>query len=166
MPIIIHASRDFIKRYKCELSLPGERVLQAGRLDSWSVHFYRISRSPMVMMMNDATLWTVLIPAKGITTLQAILTALLDRIAKTWASHGAVFDPSNQSVLFFPRSNRRLIGSMNDAVTATHFFFRRASDRGQPVNWNDAENRLNDTPYKVLEYDRPKEMLAKMLTGN
>lgn len=165
MPIIIHASRDFTKRYKCELSLPGERVSQVGRLDSWSVHFYRISRSPMVMMMNDATLWTVLVHAKGITTLQRILPILLDRIEEAWESHGAAFDRSNQSLIFFSRSNRRLIGSMNDAVFATHLAVRSAAENGQPVNWRDVEKRLNNTPYKVLDYASPRRMLAKMLEG-
>ena len=65
MSIIIHTSRDFAKRYRCELSLPGEKVPQPGRLDAWSVHFVRVGRKPAALFMNDACLWSIIIPATG-----------------------------------------------------------------------------------------------------
>ena len=81
MPLIIHASRDFTKRYKCEMSLPEKKVAQTGRPDPWSAHFVRISRKPMVIMMHDATLWSVIISATGVTALPKFLGILLGRVA-------------------------------------------------------------------------------------
>ena len=140
MPLIIHASRDFAKRYKCEMSLPGEKVAQTGRPDSWSAHFIRIGRKPLALMMHDATLWTIIIPATGVTTLPKFLGIFLDRVAGIWASYGATFDPANQQVLFFPRSNRSAIGSMNDAVSMMHFAERLAAEEKKPPDWGELED--------------------------
>ena len=163
MPIIIHASRDFAKRYQCELSLPGEKVVQAGRLDAWSAHYVRINRKPVVMMMNDATLWSIIIPATGVTTLAKLLPVFLQRVGEVWASHDAEFDPSNQNVVFFSRSNRSLIGSMNDAVSQMHFSERMAREENRPMDWNEMETYLNRMPYGAMKYDRPLERMAKLL---
>lgn len=163
MPIIIHASRDFAKRYRCQLSLPGEKVEQAGRLDAWSAHYVRIGRKPVAMMMNDASLWSIIIPATGVTTMAQFLPIFLERVAEAWATHDAEFDPSNQNVVFFSRSNRSLIGSMNDAVSQMHFSERMAREEGRPMDWNEMEDYLNQMPYGAMKYDRPKERLARLL---
>jgi hypothetical protein len=77
MSIIIHASHAFAKRYSCELSLPGEKVMQAGRLDAWSAHYVQIGRKPIVMVMNDICLSSIIIPATGLTTLEKLLLVIL-----------------------------------------------------------------------------------------
>jgi len=163
MPIIIHASRDFAKRYQCQLSLPGEKVEQAGRLDAWSAHLVRINRKPLVMMMNDASLWSIIIPATGLTTLEKLLPVFLERVAEVWCSHGVAFDPSNQNVVFFSRTNRSLIGSMNDAISQMRFVEEGARLDGKPMDWGEMEDYLNKMPYGAMKYDRPKERLAQLL---
>lgn len=163
MPIVIHASREFAKRYRCQLSLPGEKVAQTGRLDSWSAHFVRVGRIPLVVMMNDATLWAILIPATGLTTLEKLLPVFLTRVAEAWAAHGAAFDPLNQSVAFFPRSNRSLIGSMNDAIFHIRCEEEMARDGGRSMDWTQMEARLNRMPYGAMKYAYPREMLAAAL---
>ena len=52
--MIIHASKDFSKRFKCEVSGKGHTVLQTGRLDAWSGHLFRLGRTSFVLLMNDA----------------------------------------------------------------------------------------------------------------
>jgi len=52
--MILHLSNALIKRLKCPISLEGTPVLQAGRLDAWSGHTFRIGRIEHIMMMNDA----------------------------------------------------------------------------------------------------------------
>ena len=163
MSVIIHASRDFAKRLRCELSLPGEKIVQSGRLDSWSAHFVRIARKPVVLMMNDATLWSVIIPASGVTTLPKLLPIFLNQVAEVWGSHGVGFDPLNQSVVFFSRSNRSLIGSMNDAVSQMHFSYRMAREENRPMDWDEMATALNRMPYGALKYDRPLDRMAELL---
>ena len=163
MPIAIHASREFAKRYRCQLSLSGEKVVQAGRLDSWSAHFVRIGRNPLVVMMNDASLWAILIPATGLTTLEKLLPVFLERVSGVWGAHGVAFDSMNQSLAFFPRSNRSLIGSMNEAIFHIRCEEEMARDGGRPMDWTKMEHRLNRMPYGSMNYQFPTERLAALL---
>lgn len=164
MPIIIiHASHAFAKRYRCPLSLPGEKVAQPGRLDAWSAHFVRIGRKPVVMMMNDASFWSIILPATGLTTLEKLLPVFFDRVAEVWSANGVDFDAANQSVLFFLRSNRSLIGSMNDAIRMIRFADEHARDAGEEMDWPNMENDLNGMPYGALPDTFPDVALAKLL---
>ena len=165
MPTIIHASQAFTKRYRPELSLPGEKVPQLGRLDAWSAHLVRIGRKPVVLFMNDASLWSIIIPATGLTTLEKLLPVLLGRISEVWSAHGAGFDAANQGVVFFSRSNRSLIGSMNDAVSQIRFVDETDRMGGREMNWVEMETYLNRMPYGAMKYDRPSERLAALLGG-
>jgi hypothetical protein len=163
--MIIHASKDFSKRFKCEVSGEGHTVLQAGRLDAWSGHVFRIGRTLFVLLMNDASLYAIIIPAKGLTTLPALLKVLLPLISDLWARHGASFDPDNQSVIVLPRTNRSLIGSMNEAMIGLRFFYDVTEFAGTPFDLSRLEERLNDTLYKAINHERPSKLLPKLLAG-
>jgi hypothetical protein len=163
--MIIHASKAFEKRFKCEVSGEGHVVLQTGRLDAWSGHFVRIRRTSYILLMNDATLYAIIIPAKGLTTFPALLKVLLPLISDLWTKHGGSFDPDNQSVIVLPRTNRSLIGSMNDAMNALRFHCEGAEFAGTPFDLARVEWRMNENPYKSLNYDHPNRLLPKML-GN
>lgn len=164
MPLLLHVSRDFAKRYRCQLSLAGEKVVQKGRLDSWSGHFVRVGRVPLVVLMNDATLWSILIPATGLTTQEQLLPVFLERVAEVWRAHGAEFDPLNQQLAFFSRSNRSLIGSMNEAIFHIRCQEEMAREGKRPVDWTEMETRLNRMPYGAMKSAFPREMLAAALT--
>lgn len=161
--MVIHASKDFEKRFKCDVSMKGQTVLQAGRLDAWSAHCFKIGRKSALLFMNDASLYSVLVPAAGLHGFHAALEILLERVARIWARNGASFDPGNQSVIVLPRSNKSLIGSMNEAircVTCKHEY-RYGCDPN--VEWITYENGLNDMPYKALDYDSPTMRLGQLL---
>jgi len=163
--MIIHASKDFAKRFKCELSGAGQTVLQAGRLDAWSGHVFRVRRISFTLLMNDATLYSIIIPTTGLTTLPALLKVFLPRVSRLWAMHGASLDPDNQSVMVLPRSNRSLIGSMNEAVKSLQFFHDVMEVDEAPFDLTRIETRLNDTYYKAINQEKPARLLPKLLAG-
>ena len=163
--MIIHASKDFSKRFKCEVSGEGHTVLQAGRLDAWSGHVVRIGRTSFVLLMNDASLYSIIIPAKGLTSFPALLKILFSQVSDLWAKHGASFDADNQTVIVLPRTNRSLIGSMNDAMKALRFSYEIAETAGTPFDLSRVVTNLNRNPYKALDYDDPSRLLPKLLAG-
>lgn len=118
------------------------------------------------MMMHDATLWSVIIPATEVTTLPKFLGIFLGRVAEIWASHGATFDPANQDLIFFPRSNRPLIGSMNDAVSMMHLAERLAVEEKKTLDWGELEDHLNRTFYKAIGRARPRDLMADLLKAD
>jgi hypothetical protein len=161
--MILHLSNQLARRLKCRFSLEGVPVLQAGRLDAWSGHSFRVGRIEHVMMMNDASLYTILLPAKGLTSIDSFLKAFLPRVAEVWQRHGSDFDPNNQEVVVLKRANRSLIGSMNDAIKAVEFY--AVYDREDHPGYTpmDIEVRLNMVPYKANEYQSPARLLPKLL---
>jgi len=161
--MILHLSNQLARRLKCRFSLEEMPVLQVGRLDAWSGHSFRVGRIEHVMMMNDASLYTILLPAKGLTSIDSFLKAFLPRVAEVWQRHGSDFDPNNQEVVVLKRANRSLIGSMNDAIKAVEFY--AVYDREDHPGYTpmDIEERLNMVPYKTIGYQSPDRWLPKLL---
>lgn len=163
MPLILHVSRDFAKRYGCQMSLAGKGVAQTGRLDSWSAHFVRINRSPFVVMMNDASLWPFIIQATRITTLAALLPVIIARVEGFKSRHGLTSDPSDGTVIFLSRNNRSLIGSMNDMVFRMQVAHDIARAKGERMDWEAMEAHGASVPFSALDYDSPAKRMAKLL---
>lgn len=161
--MIIHASKDFEKRFKCDVSMKGQTVLQAGRLDAWSAHCFKIGRKSAVFFMNDATLYSVLVPACGLFSFKAAMKVLLVRIGVIWRRHGASFDVSNQSIIVLPRTNKSLISSMSEAIRCVTCRHEYRYDCDPDVEWSEYEYSLNDMPYKALNYDSPEMRLSQLL---
>jgi hypothetical protein len=161
--MILHLSKQLADRLKCSVSLQGMPVIQAGRLDAWSGHCFRIGRVEHVMMMNDASLFTILMPARGLTSIDSFLKAFLPRVAQVWHRFDAEFDDQNQQVIVLKRTNRSLIGSMNDAIQATKFHFEYIREEVHEFGPIDIEERLNMVPYKALRYKAPCELLPELL---
>ncbi len=155
--MILHASAAFTKRFKCQVSLPEHRLPQTRRMDAWSCHFIRLGTTPVVVVMHDATLYTLVIPAKGAKSLGELWLRLVGRIAETWWKHGVEYDPGNQTVIVLPRTDRSRIGSMNDAIRM--FRWHRADG----AELDQLERRSNGTPYKAVGYGFPRNLLASLL---
>lgn len=163
--MILRVSAAFTKQFKCDLSQAGEQVLQPRRLDAWSCHFIRLRRKPLVVVMNDATLYTLILPATGVKGFPALWLRLHGRIGEVWARHGVAFDPDNQTVILLSRTNRSLSGSMNDAIQLIYFYDDRARAEGRELDLVTMEARSNQTPYQALKYEWPERLMARALRG-
>jgi hypothetical protein len=164
--MILHLSKQLADRLKCQFSMEGMSVVQAGRLDAWSGHCFRIGRIEYVIMMNDACLFSILMPAKGLTSVESFLDAFLPRVAKAWQEHGGNFDCLNQEVIILKRSNKSLIGSMTEAVKMIKFyaeFDRLENPHKTPL---DLEERLNNIPYKAIGFENSHRLLTRLLAKN
>lgn len=134
-------------------------------MDSWSAHVFKLGRSPIVLCMHDASLWHLIIPVKGITTLEKWMPIFLSRVKEVWSHHGATFDDLNQSVVFLPRVDRSLIGSMNDAIYQVRVFTQMGFDLEDPSNLVEVENKLQSTPYSALGPGFPDLKLKDLLSN-
>ncbi len=161
--MILRVSADFTKRFKCELSFEGEKVPQEKRLDGWSCHFIRLGRKPLVVAMNDATLYMLIVPVTGVKGFTDVWLRLVGRIAEVWERHGADFDPTNQTVMVMARTNRSLIGSMSDAISLMRFRNDDARFDGQEPDLAELEMMSNRTPFKANGFEYPERVLATTL---
>lgn len=163
MPLILHVSDEFAKRYDCPMSLPEGKVSQTRRLDAWSAHHFRLGRKPYVLAMNDASLMPILIPATGVTTLKKFFPLFLGRVAEVWAEFGAFFDAANQSVLFLPRNNQSLMESMKAALLLVSLEADDARYERRDLNVRETEILLGCSPYKANEFEAPRKRLPRLL---
>ncbi len=163
--MILQVSAAFSKQFKCVLSHVGEQVAQERRLDSWSCHFIRVRRKPLVVVMNDTTLYMLILPVAGVKGFPELWLKLLGRIGEIWKRYGVEFDLANQTVTLLSRTNRSLIGSMNDAVMLIQIYDENAKDEQKELDLVAMETRSNQTPYKVLKYEWPELLMANALRG-
>ncbi len=159
--MILRVSVAFAKQFKCDLSHEGEKFPQQRRMDSWSCHFVRVRRKPLVVVMNDATLYTLILPVSGVRSFPDLWKRLLARMDDLWGRHGVAFDANHQSVIVMARTNRSLIGSMNDAIMLIRIYESNARDAGTELDLAAMEVRSNQTPYKALGYEWPEKLMEK-----
>ena len=156
--MIIHCSKDFVKRYKVRTSIVDAKIQHSRRIDSWSGHIFKMGSTPFVLFMHDASLWSLIIPAKGITKPEKLLPLFLSRVQEVWQRHGSAFDPQNQSILFLTRKDRSLIGSMNDAIQHIKLL-----GQYQELTLKQIEDYLQSTPFSAIDYDSPERRLKDIL---
>jgi len=117
----------------------------------------------MASAMNDASLSMVVVPLKGVRTFEQFLPAFLERAARVFKAAGGFLETRNQTVIVLRRSDRQLIGTMNDARRHTcHEIEYRWSQDGQ-VDWDEVEDELNQIPFSAIDYALPKEELPRVL---
>jgi hypothetical protein len=162
--MILHLSQALAKRLKCRLSLADAKVNQLGRVDSWSADIFRITRlGTHALIMHDASLWPIILPLAGCTRYEDFLQSLLLHIEASCLSVGGHFDRSNLSVIATKRSNRSIIGSMNEAkFLLGHYVGARTDDSGE-VDWAAARDELAQTPFTVVEGHFPDKRFAQLV---
>lgn len=115
--------------------------------------------------MNDTTLYMLILPVTGVKGFPELWLKLLGRIGEIWKRYGVEFDLANQTVTLLSRTNRSLIGSMNDAVMLIQIYDENAKDEQKELDLVAMETRSNQTPYKVLKYEWPELLMANALRG-
>lgn len=162
--MILHVSKAFAERLKCAVSLPNQRPLQKAVLDSWSVDILKFRKGGAVaVVMNDASLTTVTVPLKGIRTFGEFVATFLKRAAARFADQGGQLDSENQTVIVLSRSDRRLIGTMNEAKFIIGRSISDDLENGDDIDWDRTERYMNEVIYSRIDYDQPQERLRKLL---
>lgn len=162
--MVIHASAKFTKRLKCEVSLPNRRHFQSIKIHSWSGDIVRVyGVGDCALMMNDASFSIVVMPLKGL-TYETFLQAFLQRAARLFIQAGGSLETQNQTVVVMRRTDRSLIGSMNAAKHDAHYEIQSRLEN-DVIDWNQVEDRLNQTPFSALGYNSPKDELVRVLAS-
>jgi len=160
--MIIFTSRAFSTKFKCGKPTKGLSVLQGVRKDGWSAHLFKIGRVHASIFMNDATLFSILIPTRGIKDLDDLLQRFSARLEDLHLSLDLPFSAPDP-ILFLPRSNRSRIGSMNDAIMDMKHAHAFRPEESPGVDWADLEARINRIPFKAVDYRCPHDLMDSML---
>ena len=164
--MVIHASAKFATRLRCQVSAPNRRHIQRGKIDCWSADILRAyGVGDCALMMNDASLSMVVVPLKGVKTFEAFLELFLHRAARLFSEAGGTLEIRNQTVVVLRRTDRQLIGTMNDArLHACAEIEGQWSETGS-IGLDQVEERLNEIPFSATDYVPPKIELARVLSS-
>jgi len=164
--MILHLSRKLADRLHCKLTLQDKKIVQSGRMDSWSADLLSLPRiGSFALVMHDASLWPILVPMQPRMSYETFLSALLFHIAASYAAFGASFDYANQTVLVTKRSNRRVIGSMNEALLMIKYEAEAMHREQGAVDWPALVANIAHTPFSAVEGHFPDRQFAKLLGG-
>jgi hypothetical protein len=149
--MILHLSQGLAKRLKCTLSFKDSKVAQTGREDSWSADLFRIPRlGTHALVMHDASLWPLIIDLHSHTTYESFLQRLLLHIEASYMMVNGDFDGANISVVATKRSNRSIIGSMNNAIYLIESYVEQAMAEDGEIDWLAVQSHLANTPFMSL----------------
>jgi hypothetical protein len=131
-------------------------------IDSWSGDLLRIQPFGVVaVMMNDLTLKTIVLPLKGVKCFDQFLPVFLQRVAVVMNRRREIVNTQNLTVMVMGRSNRRLIGSMNEAKLMIREEAEAQRLSNEKPDYFALELAINDCPFSILKYRTPDEALKE-----
>ena len=163
--MIIYASKIFVTKLKCLVSLSKHRPTHLQAFDEWTGDLLKVKQRELaaVMMHNDS-LATVIIPLRGIRRFEEFLPLFSRKVNQLLKTFGASIDEANQNVLVLRRTNRPVIGSLNDAKQLIEFGVIEQLDNREPLGWDKAAEFINHTPFSLIDQRTPSEALANLIS--
>ncbi len=131
-------------------------------LADWSANLFMAGRVPGILLTNTASLYSLVMPARGLTRPESFAKQCLIAIASLLHRDGYahIFDatiaPCAGHAIFAKSLNRAVTGSMVDLVHLAQYAL--ADGHSLPDVWS----ALNKAPMSCLGYLNPREAFAKL----
>jgi hypothetical protein len=137
----------------------------------WSAGLLLVGRTQYILLTNTKSLYSTVLPGKGITDESDFIERALSSIREFLAAEGyeGVYQrfiaPATGTVRFAKALNRSVTGSMND-MTKHAAYWLAAGD----VSSLDIGTRFKDIPMSALKHDGsthgfPRDVFAAMVEG-
>ncbi|MFA7405395.1 MAG: hypothetical protein WC007_15485 [Pelobacteraceae bacterium] len=132
----------------------------------WTGHLFTANRTQYVILVNSATLYTVLMYGRGITDGGIFIDRLLSTLRDYMTDDDLPFlfhrfiVPRSATVSFSKTGDRSLLGSINDHVAIAKSYLIEMDESPFTV-----AGSLNSTPMKYLHYRTAREELLNRSVG-
>lgn len=129
----------------------------------WTANLFMVSRWQCIILTNSASLYSVVLPGKGIPSQQAFVEESMKTLRENMALDGimVIFETKIASALnatrFCKTSDRRVLGSMNELIFQAKVDFLHMGSPLQLVN-----HGLNRTLLSMLKGRYPIEALVAL----
>ncbi len=165
--MIIYASKNFITKLKCSISLSKLQPTQMEAFGGWTADTLKVSKVEMVaVMMHDVSLATVIVPLRGIQSFPEFMPVFRKKVGDLLRAFGATIDATDRTVLVLRRTNRPLIGTLHDAKKLIEAEVIEQLDNRHRIEWNQAADFINHTPFSVIDDKTPVEALTDLISNN
>jgi hypothetical protein len=156
--LIIRVSQRLAKRLKIRMSRGS--YVQGVPLLSWNADELTLpDGSRCAFLSEDATLYSILVPLRGIRTESELISRVIERLQGLAKECGQLDLFKSVNVIFTKRTDRRRIGSQNDLMSLCWYAMDDAGIPFLPAMVPMLEECANQAPLSVLERSSPnKEM--------
>ncbi len=129
----------------------------------WSANLFDVGRSQYVLITNTISLYSVVMPGRGLRNNRLFLERARDSMSEFIRSAGyesiveKFIVPSMDTVRFSKALNRSVTGSMND------FIFQAKYELIEPeLSLNEISFLLNECPMSYLDRGMPKDVFQEL----
>lgn len=129
----------------------------------WSARLFTVNRAQYVLLTNTASLYSVLMPGRGITEETTFLDHAIEAMRRYMQQDGLslIFSnfivPATGTASFHKPLSRSITGSMNEMVFESKYFM--SSGEFSPFDVNE---RLNETPHASLKFAFAREAFKRL----
>lgn len=132
-------------------------------LADWCAHVFRVEHRQYILLTNSATLYSVIMPGKGITSGRQFTKNALSCLREfmvldgTGAAFARLVEENDRNVFFTKMADRRIMGSMNDFVFQAKAYLEYCEK--SPL---EASLLLNESVKLLLDYGRPMDKFREL----
>lgn len=129
----------------------------------WSARLFSADHTQYVLLTNTASLYSVLMPGRGITQEMAFLDRAIQAMRHYMQDDGLILLFSNfivpvtKTASFHKPLSRSITGSMNELAAEAKYFL----SSGEYSLW-DVTDRLNDRPHASLKFKFSREAFKEL----
>ena len=129
-------------------------------LEEWYVNSITIDRRQYLLFSEAITLYSVVVPSRGITSRKKLEEQAIDILFKQFKYNtdldGRIFESLAQSIFILKAQNRSVLSSMNQLILAAQY---GGDDPSQGFD------DLNDLILGALKYDSPRDAFIKAINA-
>ncbi len=130
----------------------------------WHAHLFTVQRMQYILATNTASLYSLVMPGRGITNgrqfIHALSSSLQDFLAGQGQQPKTIMDllAPDRDASFAKITDRRILGSMNDFIFQSKIRLGEGQQTPFTVSYY-----LNETPMSYLQYRSPKAAFQELL---
>lgn len=161
--VTIHGTTKLIERLGLELQR--DEVASTGVLGDWTADHVSTVRGDLIVVVNDRTLLTIVIPWSDREAWEVLFRA---RTASLLSALGVDHDrierayPHLAPVRIGAAHNRRVLGALDEIARHVHAV-AEDTDEGMPIGLSELEVALGESPRTLLDGATPAQVAGELL---
>ncbi|MGA9295513.1 MAG: hypothetical protein WBV81_23180 [Ignavibacteriaceae bacterium] len=151
---------------KLKIKLSTDYIYELNPIVEWYGHLFIANRIQYILFTNTYSLYSSIIPAKGILTVNKFIEINLSSLYELLKKDGLenviekYITPNLGEVNFYKTNNRGVLGSMNDMIFQSKYYLTEYN-----LSTVEISKRLNETIFGYIKYESPISILKQLISN-